>query len=56
VSNKPLFGATLKVVNIGIETFASDLEDQGVTVIRVDWKPRAGGDADMLELLEKLGG
>jgi hypothetical protein len=45
----------LKVVNIGISTFADDLRSQNVEVIRVDWKPPAGGDIDMLKLLEKLG-
>ena len=45
----------LKVVNIGIATFADDLESQGVRVARVDWKPPAGGDLEMLKLLEKLG-
>lgn len=56
MTEKQLFGAKLKVVNIGIETFASDLEKQGVTVIRVDWRPPASGDAEMSKLLEKLGG
>jgi hypothetical protein len=45
----------LKVVNIGISTFADDLRSQNVNVIHVDWKPPAGGDIDMLKLLEKLG-
>ncbi len=45
----------LKVVNIGISTFADDLGAQGVKVVHVDWKPPAGGDIKMLRLLEKLG-
>jgi hypothetical protein len=45
----------LKVVNIGISTFADDLRSQNVEVIHVDWKPPAGGDIDMIKLLEKLG-
>ena len=45
----------LKVVNIGVSTFADDLRSQGVDVVHVDWKPPAGGDAQMLKLLEKLG-
>jgi FdrA protein len=52
---KTILKATLKVVNIGISTFADDLRSQGVEVIDVDWKPPAGGDAEMLKLLEKLG-
>ena len=45
----------LKVVNIGISTFADDLRAQNVEVVHVDWKPPAGGDTEMLKLLEKLG-
>ena len=45
----------LKVVNIGISTFADDLRSQNVEVVQVDWKPPAGGDINMLRLLEKLG-
>ncbi len=45
----------LRVVNIGISTFADDLRSQGVEVVLVDWKPPAGGDQEMLKLLEKLG-
>ena len=45
----------LKVVNIGIETFADDLRSQDVEVVHVDWKPPAGGDIEMLKLLAKLG-
>jgi FdrA protein len=50
-----LIGKPLKVVNIGISTFADDLRTQGVEVVHVDWKPPAGGDVDMLKILERLG-
>jgi FdrA protein len=45
----------LKVVNVGIWTFADDLRSQDVEVVQVEWRPPAGGDIDMLKLLEKLG-
>ncbi len=51
-----LFNKELKVINIGIEMFADDLEKQNVDVIHVDWRPPAGGDLDILKLLEKLEG
>ena len=51
-----LFDSELKVINIGIDTFAEDLKTQGVDVISVDWRPPAGGDLDVLKLLEKLEG
>ncbi len=51
-----LFNKELKVINIGIKMFADDLERQDVDVIHVDWQPPAGGDLDVLKLLEKLDG
>ena len=50
-----LFNKDLKVINVGIEMFAKDLETQNVDVIHVDWRPPAGGDLDILSLLDKLG-
>jgi FdrA protein len=45
----------LKVINLGIEIFADDLKRQSVEVVSVDWQPPAGGDEELLRLLEKLG-
>lgn len=42
------------VINVGLSGFAASLEDQGVEVIQVDWVPPAGGDEEMIDLLEKL--
>jgi hypothetical protein len=50
-----ILSETLKVVSIGVSTFADDLRSQGVEVVGVDWKPPAGGDVEMMKLLEKLG-
>jgi FdrA protein len=47
--------APLKVVNVGLESFARDLTRQGVEVIDVDWRPPAGGDPELADLLSKLG-
>ncbi|MBU1208786.1 MAG: hypothetical protein KKH04_17985 [Proteobacteria bacterium] len=41
-------------INMGVENFAASLEIQGVEVIQVDWVPPAGGDAELIELLDKL--
>ena len=53
---KGLLGAELRVVNIGLDLFATALEEQSVTVIHMDWRPSAGGDARLGELLERLKG
>ena len=55
VGGSTIFERNLKVINIGVSTFADDLVSQGVDVIRVVWKPPAGGDEEMLRLLERLG-
>ena len=33
------FGKPLNVVNVGLRSFAESLEDQGVEVVQVDWRP-----------------
>lgn len=41
-------------INIGVKDFAQSLEEQGVEVIQVDWTPPAGGDRELIELLDQL--
>jgi len=41
-------------INIGIYDFAESLQIQGIEVIHVNWAPPAGGDPEMMELLDKL--
>lgn len=45
----------LRVVNVGLEGFATDLETQGIVVTQVDWTPPAGGDVRLADILSKLG-
>jgi FdrA protein len=45
-----------RVVNVGLPIFEESLRGQGVPVVSLGWRPPAGGDAEMLELLAKLGG
>ena len=49
-----LLAEPLVVVNLGLSMFAKSLEEQGVDVIQVDWQPPAGGDKEMMDLLDKL--
>ena len=44
-----------RVINVGLEQFASDLATQGVEVIHVDWSPPAASDSKLGSLLAKLG-
>ncbi len=51
---KDLLDTKPRVINLGLEIFADDLESHGVPVARVDWRPPAGGDLKMMALFEKL--
>ena len=46
--------AGLRIVNLGLEAFAADLGALGVPVLHVDWKPPAGGDPRLVELLGRI--
>ena len=49
-----LLGAPLVAVNLGVEDFAETLQEQGAQVVHVEWSPPAGGDLEMLAILDKL--
>ena len=48
------FGKEVKVINVGIPSFADDLKKQGIPVIHVDWKPTAGGNKKTQSLLARI--
>lgn len=49
-----LLSGPLVVINVGLRGFAESMEEQELEVIQVDWKPPAGGDQEMIDLLEDL--
>ena len=49
-----LFSGPLVVINVGLSQFTKCLQEQDVEVVQVDWTPPAGGDRDMMELLDSL--
>jgi FdrA protein len=49
-----LLVAPPRVVNIGLELFATNLASQGAKVVHVQWAPPAGGNQHLVGLLEKL--
>lgn len=49
-----ILGRPLRVINVGLELFAAELDAAGVPVVHVDWRPPAGGDPRLLSLLERL--
>ena len=49
-----LFASELHDVNLGLESFTIGLKDTGAPVQHVDWRPPAGGDADLGARLVRL--
>lgn len=45
----------LTVINVGVRTFGEALEKQDVNVVQVDWRPPAGGDKEMEDILDAFG-
>ena len=44
----------VRVINIGLERFADDLRSLGVPVVQMDWRPPAGGEKKLIEILDRL--
>ena len=55
-SVKKLFDSPMVCINVGPVMMGQALEKQNVEVVQVDWKPTAGGDKKMQNLLDLLGG
>ena len=50
-----LLNNPIRVVNIGLQSFARDLKERGVQVVHVAWRPTAGANSKLTKLLSKLG-
>ncbi|MBS1253615.1 MAG: Protein FdrA [Anaerolineales bacterium] len=44
----------LTAINVGLETFTESLRAQGAQVVQVDWKPPAGGNEQLMAILERM--
>ena len=44
----------LKIINIGLRKFTGELEIQNIEVVQIDWSPPAGGDHELIDLLDDL--
>ena len=51
---RPLVEPPLRVINLGLEVFARELEAAGVPVVHVDWRPPADGNPRLVALLARL--
>jgi len=43
-----------RVINIGLSSFADDLNKQDVETVNVDWSPPARGNIELANILAKL--
>jgi FdrA protein len=44
----------LVAINVGLESFAEDLQAQSAGVVHVDWRPPAGGNERLMALLARM--
>ena len=44
----------LEAINVGLESFAENLQAQETTVVHVDWRPPAGGNEKLANILERM--
>lgn len=49
-----LFEKKLKVINLGLKSFADSVRSLGVDVVHVDFTPPAGGKSNLIDALSKL--
>jgi len=46
--------STFTAINVGLDSFTDSLRDQNAEVAHVDWRPPAGGDERLANLLTRL--
>ena len=49
-----LLATPIAAINLGVEDFAENIEAQGAQVVHVHWTPPAGGDAEIIAILDKI--
>lgn len=54
IQENSLFTGPIKVINLGLIGFFESLEVQEIEVVQVDWEPPAGGDSEMIDILDSL--
>ena len=49
-----ILATPVAAINLGVEDFAESLEAQGAQVLHVNWTPPAGGDPEIIAILDKI--
>lgn len=52
--NLKIFDDPVIAINLGLEGFYTDLLDQQVEAVQVDWRPPAGGNEKLMAILERM--
>ena len=50
-----ILNSQLRVINVGLASFANELSTRSVPVVSIEWLPPAGGNVELAALLAKLG-
>ena len=53
-TNLSVFSEKLQVINIGLDGFGQTLQELGIPVAMVDWRPPAGGDPELIGIIDSL--
>jgi hypothetical protein len=55
MEKSPLFDKSkLKIINLGLEVLNDAVNMQGSQGVHVDWRPPAGGNLRLIEIIERL--
>ncbi|HQO66977.1 MAG TPA: DUF1116 domain-containing protein, partial [Spirochaetales bacterium] len=49
-----LFNSELRAINLGLDSFAANLDREGAKAVQVDWRPPAGGDVKAIAALDAI--
>ncbi len=49
-----LLATPVAAINLGVEDFAENLDAQDARVLHVNWTPPAGGDPEIIAILDKI--
>ena len=49
-----LLSSPIQAINVGVEDFAENLESQEVEGVHVSWTPPAGGDPEIIAILDQI--
>ncbi len=44
----------MEIINLGLVGFYDSINSQNVSCIHVDWRPPAGGNVRLIEILDRL--